>query len=90
MYRSLLIAFFVWASANAYNAPAVSRRDWMNTIAATGSGVAAFVALPESSEAVISSKYCAYGTGDGCEDLAEGNGVTVTANSNLEVVSGIN
>jgi hypothetical protein len=27
----------------------------------------------EKADAVISSKYCAYGTGDGCEDLAEGN-----------------
>ena len=32
------------------------------------------VLLPgQPSNAVISSKICAYGTGDGCDDLADGN-----------------
>jgi hypothetical protein len=50
--------------------PVVNRRQLLN----------AAVALPvvltadtKDAKAVISSKYCAYGEGDGCGDLAEGN-----------------
>jgi hypothetical protein len=31
------------------------------------------VGQPQEASAIISSKYCAYGEGDGCDDLAEGN-----------------
>ena len=59
-------------SAIAYNSkfvPDVSRRDWMKKgIIAVAAGMT--LNSPESANA---NKYCAFGTGDGCEDLAEGN-----------------
>ena len=36
-------------------------------------GIASLALLPHNADAVISSKYCAYGEGNDCEDLAEGN-----------------
>ena len=67
---ALMLSFFVIGTTNAYN---LHRRQLVQTI--LGSGSVAFIAttVPECTHAVISSKYCAYGTGDGCEDLAEGN-----------------
>jgi hypothetical protein len=51
-----------------------SRRDWMNgLVAGAATGAVALLSDPQPAKAVISSKFCAYGTGDGCEDLAEGN-----------------
>lgn len=50
------------------DAYSVSRRQ-----ALVAASVAAIGGPPLAAQAVISSKYCAYGTGDGCEDLAEGN-----------------
>ena len=54
-----------------------SRREWMvktfATPLATVVVVGTTTALPQPANAVISSKYCAYGTGEGCDDLAEGN-----------------
>lgn len=54
-----------------------SRRDWIvqgvTAAAATIVGTAATTINPQPANAVISSKYCAYGIGDGCDDLAEGN-----------------
>jgi hypothetical protein len=59
-------------SIAAYNSnAALSRRDLMQGLVAAGA--AASFAAPKEANAVISSKFCAYGTGDGCEDLAEGN-----------------
>ncbi|KAG7338159.1 hypothetical protein IV203_026027 [Nitzschia inconspicua] len=34
---------------------------------------AILLAKPKTAHGVISSKYCAYGEGEGCDDLAEGN-----------------
>ena len=56
-----------------FNPGELGRRDWFHGLV---SGVAASTLLasgPQEARAVISSKFCAYGTGDGCEDLAEGN-----------------
>jgi hypothetical protein len=51
-----------------------SRRDWMNgLVAGAATGAVALLSNPQPAKAIISSKYCAYGTGDGCEDLVEGN-----------------
>ena len=56
-----------------------SRRDWFVGIARGAAAVAtasstSIILLPgQPSNAVISSKICAYGTGDGCDDLADGN-----------------
>ena len=36
-------------------------------------GMASLVILPRNAGAVISSKFCAYGQGSDCDDLAEGN-----------------
>jgi hypothetical protein len=48
----------------------LSRRDWFAFAAA-----ATTILIPEqpANAAVLSSKYCAYGSGEDCEDLAEGN-----------------
>ena len=56
-----------------------SRRDWFVGIArgavtaATACSTSILLLPGQPSNAVISSKTCAYGTGDGCDDLAEGN-----------------
>jgi hypothetical protein len=47
----------------------MNRRQWF-----TGAAVAVASMVPqEPAKAIISSKYCAYGSGNDCEDLAEGN-----------------
>lgn len=70
----VLVAFLLAVMMSAVRTDAYnmvdSRRQMLGTVAAATIG--AFLG-PESAQAVISSKYCAYGTGDGCEDLAEGN-----------------
>ena len=38
-----------------------------------GAAAGALIGAPNEAQAVISSKYCASGQGEGCEDLAEGN-----------------
>jgi hypothetical protein len=79
MSRSLYVVLSIFLSSqvvaayNSNNAPVVSRRDWMNGLVVVAGAVTASVNVPETANAVISSKYCAYGTGDGCDDLAEGN-----------------
>jgi hypothetical protein len=65
-----LILSFVLLSATGYTLP---RRQLFQTIGSAAAGTVIATIAPESAQAVISSKYCAYGTGDGCEDLAEGN-----------------
>ena len=66
---SFLILYFQ-GTAVAYQ-PNVNRRDWLSFIAGTATSS---ILLPKQpSNAVISSKYCAYGSGEGCDDLAEGN-----------------
>ena len=55
-----------------------SRRAWLNQAASAAVAAAAGVALlPDQAKAtttgIISSKYCAFGQGSGCDDLAEGN-----------------
>mmetsp|Transcript_5589 Transcript_5589/g.13154 ORF Transcript_5589/g.13154 Transcript_5589/m.13154 type:complete len:178 (+) Transcript_5589:44-577(+) len=45
-----------------------------NFFAFVGASAAANVLIPDQpANAVISAKYCAYGSGEGCDDLAEGN-----------------
>ena len=52
-----------------------TRRQWFNGIVAATAAAATMTAggIIQPANAVISSKYCAYGEGAGCEDLAEGN-----------------
>lgn len=45
------------------------RREFFGGIA----GIASLTMFSQNANAVISSKYCAYGEGNDCEDLAEGN-----------------
>lgn len=45
------------------------RREFFGAIA----GIASLTMFSQNANAVISSKYCAYGEGNDCEDLAEGN-----------------
>ena len=62
VYGLLLLA----GSTAAYT---VSRRDVFGAL-----GTAAAVAASnQPAEAVLSSKYCASGVGEGCSDLSEGN-----------------
>ena len=51
----------------------LERRSFFVAAVATLTTVSTLPTFPEKVNAVISSKYCAYGEGDGCEDLAEGN-----------------
>ncbi len=64
---SLLLLMYM---VNAYT---VERRHLFKSLVAGSSSILVTIFVPETAHAVISSKYCAYGTGDGCEDLAEGN-----------------
>jgi hypothetical protein len=50
----------------------LERRSFL-VAAATATTASILPTFPEKAGAVISSKYCAYGEGDGCDDLAEGN-----------------
>jgi hypothetical protein len=78
MTRSVLTILFVAsfaATAYSYNPSAsttTSRRNFVNGLVGAATTVA-MVAGMEPANAVISSRYCAYGQGEGCEDLAEGN-----------------
>ena len=45
------------------------RREFLGAMA----GVASLTIFSQNANAVISGKYCAYGEGNDCEDLAEGN-----------------
>lgn len=67
---AVMLSFCVVGTTNAY---ALHRRQLVQTILGSGSVAVISTIVPESAQAVISSKYCAYGTGDGCDDLAEGN-----------------
>lgn len=66
----LLLVVAVCDMAKAYS---VDRRQFFKAWIAGTTTAVAVSHSPEMAQAVISSKYCAYGTGDGCEDLAEGN-----------------
>jgi hypothetical protein len=74
----MILSSWIVGTTNAYT-PRQQRRQFFQTVgsstaAATATAVALVGLLPaESAQAVISSKYCAYGTGDGCDDLSEGN-----------------
>lgn len=74
-HTAAVVASILLASQQvaSYNPGGLGRRDLFHGFV---SGVAASTLLasgPQEAGAVISSKFCAYGTGDGCEDLAEGN-----------------
>jgi hypothetical protein len=43
------------------------------TVATMGTMLSSVILAPEAAGAVIQGKYCAYGEGNDCEDLAEGN-----------------
>lgn len=79
--RSFLLLFLcltatkvtIYAYNGNPNAP-IHRRNWINGFAAASGSLAVAASTNiHAANAVISSKYCAYGTGQGCEDLAEGN-----------------
>jgi hypothetical protein len=68
---AFFLSFFLLVCvAKAYT---VDRRQLFKAVIAGTTSVAAVGYSPEIAQAVISSKFCAYGEGDGCEDLAEGN-----------------
>ena len=71
--RFSFIAFvFLISAADAYT---FNRRAALKGVVASvgGASLVELGFVPEPAHAVISGKYCAYGSGDGCEDLAEGN-----------------
>jgi hypothetical protein len=51
----------------------LSRRDWFASAFAAAATTILIPEQPANADAVLSSKYCAYGSGEDCEDLAEGN-----------------
>jgi hypothetical protein len=54
----------------------LERRSWLSSMMLGTSAILLLspaVSSAESSANVISSKYCASGVGDGCDDLSEGN-----------------
>ncbi|CAJ1949815.1 unnamed protein product [Cylindrotheca closterium] len=64
------VAFGYQPSQQPNNAQ-LNRRNFFAFAAASA---AANILIPEQpANAVLSAKYCAYGSGDGCDDLAEGN-----------------
>ncbi len=69
-----LIGCFYCASALTQQ-PTPSQSDLTNRrgFLAGMAGIAGMAFLPNDANAVINSKYCAYGEGNDCEDLAEGN-----------------
>ncbi|EEC45598.1 predicted protein [Phaeodactylum tricornutum CCAP 1055/1] len=71
---SVIIFFLfavVWPHASSLQQSARNRRAFIGSAAALIGGTN-FVTF-ESADALISSKYCASGVGDGCDDLSEGN-----------------
>jgi sensor histidine kinase YesM len=65
--QSTLVLVALIGLASGYQ-PATSRRNLLQQAI-----VGAFVASSSPAEAVISSKYCSAGVGEGCGDLSEGN-----------------
>ena len=52
----------------------LERRDvWKGLVSGMVATTTVMTLDNQEAHAVISSKYCAYGEGDGCDDLAEGN-----------------
>ena len=66
---SLLPCFLVTAAYSP--SPIGGRREMLQGLLA--GAVSTTLLVPDEVKAVISPKYCSYGVGDGCEDLAEGN-----------------
>ena len=67
----LMITMTVLITTQAYNFPQASRRAWIRQTTAAAVAISTQNIAPAN--AVISSKGCVYGEGDGCQDLAEGN-----------------
>lgn len=70
MKSVVLNLVFVVSTTSAY---AVGRRGLFQSLGAAASGAAAATLCPRSAQALLSSKYCASGVGEGCTDLADGN-----------------
>jgi hypothetical protein len=73
-YIVTIVAFLLLASqqVTSYNPGGLGRRDLFHGFIKVAASTV-LASGPQEARAVISSKYCAYGTGDGCEDLSEGN-----------------
>lgn len=77
--RTMTVLYLVLIIASAFGyqpqRPKNAQIDRRNFLAfVTASATANVLLMPEQpANAIISSKYCAYGSGDGCDDLAEGN-----------------
>ena len=67
---SLLL--FVWTTSTC-SAFTVDRRTALQSLAAAAGVTTLVPVVVEPAEAVLSSKYCASGVGEGCSDLSEGN-----------------
>lgn len=75
MFACLLFCSFEVANGYSANKPTDGRRLFLQRVAGAASAAALVVVAPQGSHAsaVLSSKYCAGGVGEGCEDRAEGN-----------------
>lgn len=71
--RNLACLLVLVGSAHSYQPSSsnLSRRDWF-AFAAAATTVTLFPG-EQPANAVLSSKYCAYGSGQDCDDLAEGS-----------------
>ena len=74
---AVIYLFLVLGSAIGYqpqqpkNAHLFNRRNYLAFVTASATATALMTEQPAN--AIISSKYCAYGSGEDCDDLAEGN-----------------
>lgn len=68
--RTLIASLLLAGSTCAYT---VDRRSVVQSLTTAGVSAASAWGSPPPAEAVLSSKYCASGVGEGCTDLSEGN-----------------
>jgi hypothetical protein len=71
MTKSLLLFFLAIAGVSGWGLHD-ERRSFVTAVAQAGMAFVA-VATPSDANAILSSKYCAAGVGDGCDDRSEGN-----------------
>jgi hypothetical protein len=71
MTKSVLLFFLAIAGVSGWGLHD-ERRSFVTAVAQAGMAFVA-VATPSDANAILSSKYCAAGVGDGCDDRSEGN-----------------
>ena len=67
---SVFVLVFVAATTGVCGWGVQGRRYFLQAVPLSG---LAILSPPQTANAILSSKYCAAGVGDGCEDRSEGN-----------------